>query len=379
MSIKKIITLCLLLAITLNLLCSCDLLNDFVDTMNSSDNQDEVSGVVIPPEEYCYIITCGSETLTRSATYNFGDEITITLKLQIHPEGYYSISSIFDNVKMSFSIKESPSFEVISEPVITYDSIITKDYICGNEADNYLVADFKIKIKEPEYIANMINISVTYEYFECPDDPALFRTYSGTSELTPVYYITDSQGVIINTTTGDRNHLHRINNTDELMVLSYNREYFNGVKMETLIDRYIECKYGENVFCNYRTLGKKMRISLFRKEYKISHEIIYVSKDLRFKVYIDETPDLNYKFYKTPEFARSALEIALQNKVITQAEYEAEIYRLENTAEYSIDGLWSDNIVTGSNIDLFIYGTVLQEQVNSDAYFNYVLDAREDW
>jgi hypothetical protein len=390
MNIKKITALCLWLAIMLSLLCSCDLLSNLADTieeikskkLNDSDSEESGKNTGMPMiySAYCYTITCGSETLQNAKTYNFGDEITVSLKLQLNSHSNTADNPLlFETVKIWFSIEESPSFQLLSDPIVTYNSITTDDYICDKKSGNYLIADFKVKINEPEFKVNTIDISVSYEHTEHPDDPALFRTYTSTTKLNHVHYITDSQGIIINATTTCSNHHIKRNTPDELRVLSYNREYLNGVALDKLIDKYIEAEYGENVFCNYRKISKETRISLFKRERKISYEIIYVSKDLRFKLYLDESPRENNNVYSKPEYARSALQIALKYKVITQAEYENEIYRIENTAKYSESGIYSDNIVAEFYDELFVYGTIFQNRVNSDDYFNYVLDTREDW
>lgn len=403
MKSKKIISFVLLFAILITSLCSCNFVDGIVnafsptqpdndDTIGSGNGSAENIGVETSPEMYCYTISCSSESSSKSSTFDLGEEITLTVKAQVYHDSrgnYWSARLRNKDFRMIFTIEESPYFELISDAVVvlTNESLELQNCICGNEADEYMTANFKIKINEPDYNVNAIKISMTDEY--TIEDPYEVRKY--THALMPVHYFTDSQGVLINPTTNGYNHPGHIL-TSQLRIISYDREYLNGMTSDELVDRYLALKYGDNIICGHAKLEKLTKDSIFafKREYKYAYQIFYVSQGLRFKMTLTSLSEGECKTldgrrgdrYYAPETAYSTLQLALKYNIISQEEFDAEVDRISNKAEKCIYARYIDLALVFENPskeDYFLVGTIFQGEINGDNYFNYVFDERVDW
>lgn len=305
-----------------------------------------------PLEEYCYSI------LTDSETYNFGDEISISVSLQ-------AISEHIEIPKQSpgaltVMLEDSPYFEIIGENSITFENILLKNYLCGNDEGNRLVATFKIKISEPTFMVGMLNILTVFSEYE--DDSGI-KKYE--NPLQGVNFIADSQGIIIAQYPYSSNHYEekdRVSiNPKFLFEESLDREYLAGVPVETLIDRYVEFRNGN-------------RLSLNREYVDGQYFVTYVSKDLRLKIYFSPEHEAFKEFLyyhgghsdeDMKEFSKTFLRIALDNGAITEKEYNIEMNRIADSETEE-----------GGSTYVFINSDVSFDIPKGDDYFNYVLDLR---
>ncbi len=319
---------------------------DFDDTPPSS----------IPPvllEEYYYSI------LTDSETYNFGDEISISVSLQ-------ATSEHTDIPKQSLgaltvTLEDSPYFEIIGENNITFENILLKNYFYGNDEGNRLVATFKIKISEPTYMVRTLNIVTVFAEYENDSETKKYE-----NPLQGVNFIADSQGIIIAQHPYSSNRYAEkgrlSTNPKFLFEKSLDREYLAGVPVETLIDRYVEFRNGN-------------RLSLNREYVDGQYFVTYVSKDLRLKIYFspDHEAFKEFLYYHhgghsdedMKEFSKTFLRIALDNGAITENEYNIEMNRIADSETEE-----------GGSTYVFINSDVSFDIPKGDDYFNYVLDLR---
>ena len=120
------------------------------------------NNVTVPPtyiEDYCYSITTDSET------YNYGDEISIKINIQISPGGLYRAYQK-DRGTLTLTLKDSDYFDIIGDKSISIENILPKDYLCKNEENKYLSYTFKIKINEPTYIVKNLEIAAQFTEFK---------------------------------------------------------------------------------------------------------------------------------------------------------------------------------------------------------------------
>lgn len=319
------------------------------------DFDDDTPPSSTPPvllEEYCYSI------LTDSETYNFGDEINISISLQAI-SGYSKIPKQSPGV-LTVTLEDSPYFEIIGENSITFENILLKNYLCGNDEGNRLIATFKIKISEPTYMVRRLSIVTVFAEYK---DNSETKKYE--NPLQGVNFIADSQGIIIAQYPYSSNHYAEkgrlSTNPKFLFEKSLDREYLAGVPVETLIDRYVEFENGN-------------RLSLNREYVDGQYFVTYVSKDLRLKIYF--SPD--YEAFKEflyyhgghsdedmKEFSKTFLRIALDNGAITENEYNIEMNRIADSETKE-----------GGTTYVFIKSDVSFDIPKGDDYFNYVLDLR---
>ena len=160
--------------------------------------------------------------------------------------------------------------------------------------------------------------------------------------ITEIMFIADSQGIMLHYIPYCKNHYECYNHPysvdydnqyspcdiinqkrDAFLAKSFDREYLAGVPAEELIDRYIEYKLGENIHLYmYKDETGDCRIS-------------YISKDVRFQVYMSDDNEWVEKFdyfYKDvpKNFLKFFLPYAKEAGIISESEFEIEKARMED-------------------------------------------------
>lgn len=314
------------------------------------------NNVTVPPtyiEDYCYSITTDSET------YNYGDEISIKINIQISPEGFYRIDQK-DSGTLTLTLKDSDYFDIIGDKSIAIENILPKDYLCKNEENKYLSYTFKIKINEPTYIVK--NLEITAQFTEYKDGEA--NELEAVS-FQKVNFIADSQGIIIASQPYSFNHFGdewpSFLNPELLLAKSYDREYLAGVSVEELLDRNVEYTLENEI-----VLGK-----IYNNDG--THTISYISKNARICAHLPSDHEYVNLYdsckneEQIKEFARIFLSLALKNSDLTENEYNAEI-------EY----ISTDNSTISFNKNtLYHVPTTEFEFPKGDAFYNYVINLQK--
>lgn len=315
-------------------------------------------------DTYCFSIT------TNETSYNYGDEIEITTAIQFTyvwaDEGVFTVF-----------LEESPYFEIIGEKEYVFENIKQEDYCCL-KGTNKIITKFKIKIEEPCYAMNYFNIMADYK----PTNNSSIIEYRGATPLKRTCCILDSQGIIVHQTPYSYDHgedgVHGTNYTkstvrelgeNDLIAASLNREYLAGASIEDLIDRYVEFTY----------VGMEKPVASVYKYYSYNsdkrHSVSYVSSGLRFKIYLpadheyldmyDDVIDKNGKNHAKSDkkYAEMILRLALDNNVITEKEYNAEIERIYDNSRY---------ITVGNGTPRMFPDNLVFDDPRGDDYFNYV-------
>lgn len=335
---------------------SCDFWND-----KPADDIPEIF------DQYCFSI------VTNSTSYNYGDEIEITATIQFTyvwaDEGVFTVF-----------LEESPYFEIIGEKEYVFENIKQEDYCC-HKGTNKIITKFKIRIEEPGYAMNYFNIMADYK----PRNNSSIIENPETTTLKSTYCILDSQGIIVHQTPCSYEHdedgSHGTDITkskikdlgeNDLIAASLNREYLAGVSVEDLIDRYVEFTY----------VGKQKPVASVYRYYSPNsdkrHSISYVSSGLRFKIYLpadheyldiydDEIGKNESRSDK--KYAEMILRLALDNKVITDEEYDAEIKRVYDDSRY---------ITVDYGTPKMLPGNLIFDDPRGDDYFNYVFSMEND-
>ncbi len=368
----KFLSLILAMVMTFSLF-GCDITNNDDDIeKNENDGKDDTTGStdggdVTPPstmpEYFCYSIT------TESRTYNYGEEIEVSICLQFTRSAWCPEVLDSDGTYV-ISLVESSGFEIIGESSATFEDVVFEEYLCNtchNKENKTMSTKFKIKVNEAASITQALNIIVS-------------NTDKGSSVLLhPMYFVADSQGIIIESIPNSFNHNGILDcppyslevedlywnffNTiiEKLLVESYNREYQAGVNVDELIDRYVENMIHDRTYLYLEN---------------INGTFTYISKNIRFKVHMPSSHELigEYKRYSVgglkqeKEVAKKFLLYAKENGVITEQEYNVEIDRI------SKDG--SDyEVKLGAMTKLFVSGVDF-EVPSGDDYYNYVVDLR---
>lgn len=337
----------------------------------------------------------------NAETYGYGEEIEITVKfkfnmLSLGMNDFMSVSK--NSVDCSLILEESPSFEIVGENTVTFENVDRYYYECSDanrhSFENPLVATFKIRIYEGEYdIYDMcfsvlaINNSFDEEKWKdypIQDDIDADREFRYTTPML-IYYITDSQGIIMSSSPV-YNHSYSFGNPKiELIEKSFEREQLNGIDDEILINRYLDMLFDDSdVFYCLHTVSKKIPWYLrerFTEREETCYYFSYISKDVRFRVYIPftdteefyetlksltETDSKASLYEKDCQRLRSLLDYALENGVISEDEYNTEINRLETEEIFCRHVMYIDKVETIPSPD-------------DDSYYNHVLDPRVDW
>ena len=296
----------------------------------------------------------------------------------------------YERLSLHVTMEESPAFEIIGENTFTLDlSESYQDYICDfcmPGARKSLVFNFKIKVNEQAFAVNDIvfNSEFLLDVYET-EDLEYHYTEKIYNHIEDLKFITDSQGVIINSIPFSYNHsingagssdYHSLNfnKYETLVTKSFNREYKKGVSVEELIDRYVGNAIGGNVAVRLQEISKLKFKFWFIRIYEISYSIEYISENVRIKMYFSEGDDcLTYYRQHCMEGNNSSekhlISFALSRGVITQEEYEAELNRLEKaeTVIQPIDSI-SNPVIMSLPVEF--------EVPTADGYFNYVTDLR---
>ena len=356
---KNVFAKCLsiiLIIVTILSFSSCDFWND-----------KPAGGVPEILDQYCFSI------ITNATSYNYGDEIEITATIQFaYAWADVGIFTVF--------LEESPYFEIIGEKEYTFENIEQEDYCCHKSA-NKIITKFKIRIEEPSYAMNYFNIMADYKP---TNNSSIIENY-GAIKLKSTYYILDSQGIIVHQTPYSYEHgedgshgsditKSKINELGEndLIAASLNREYLAGASIENLIDRYVEFTY----------VGKQKPAASIYRYYSHNsdkrHSISYVSSGLRFKIYLpsdheyldvyDNEIDKN-ESQSDKKYAEMILRLALDNQVITDEEYDAEIKRVYDGSRY---------ITVDYGTPKMFPGNLVFDDPRGDDYFNYVFSMEND-
>ena len=409
---KKIVATLSLLVLLINLLCGCYHVNNVPDFKNlvsddSSDQTNKRPVALSQPADlgspFCIQATPNAET------YGYGEEIEITVEfkfnmLSLGMNDFMSVSQ--NSVDCSLILEESPNYEIVGENTVTFKDVDRYYYECSNKNHhsfgNPLVATFKIKIYEADY--DMYKIYFSFLATNNNFDEEYWKNYPLQEEIdadrelvytdsSPIYYIADSQGIImsslpVHTSKVDYlkiyNRSFNLNDTTrELIQKSFEREKLNGIDDEALIERYLDMLFVDGAVC-YCTDSENKKIPWYLRETFTKKEesytsYTYISKNVRFRVYIPLTQEfsetqqsLSNVDYKASyheqqcQRIRALLEYALENGVISQDEYNTEINRLK-----------TEEIFVISCSDIESFGVV--SSTDDDSYYNYVLDFRVDW
>ena len=315
MKLRSLLSLILVIATVLPATSKCDFGNDkpYVDDYDPY------------LEDFCYSIT------TNKEVYNYGEEIEITLSLQ------FSRRRQEDGLNYVIYLQESPFYEMIEGGEYLFENINQKDYSCEDGSERKFTAKFKIKINEPTYVTKSLKITVACYSEENKENKSdwFIRT------LRDVFYIGDSQGIMIHQMPHSYNHFggkghfkYKDNfstGQKEMLISSYNREYSAGVSVEEIIDRYIRDDFDmKNRIFYYGS-------STVPEDYSNEHFYLsYVSSGVRFKIYVpkdneyvklynDHSGTKGNKFEVKKEYLEKFLLFALENGAITEEEYNAEI------------------------------------------------------
>ena len=395
MKMIKILALVLSFTILAITFCSCQTqeneLNNY-DTVNADSSEDtNKSGDMARGYDYCcYAITTNTSAPHHTAnTYNYGDEIDICIYMQLH-NSLPTFAYPYERLSLCVTMEESPAFEIIGENTFTLDlSESYQDYICDfciPGARKSLVFNFKIKVNEQAFAVNDIvfNSEFLLDVYET-EDLEYDYTEKIYNHIEDLKFITDSQGVIINSIPFSYNHSVNgagssdyyslnFNKSETLVTKSFNREYKKGVSVEELIDRHVGNAMGNNAAVRLQEISKLKFKFWFIRIYEISYSIEYVSENVRFKMYFSEGDDcLTYYRQHCMEGNNSAgkhlVSFALSRGVITQEEYEMELNRLEKaeTVIQPIDSI-SNPVIMSLPVEF--------EVPTDDGYFNYVTDLR---
>ena len=338
---------------------------------------------------------------SSAEAYGYGEEIEITVAFKFNMLSGDVDFAFMDNSKNSVDcsliLEESPSYEIVGENTVTFENVDRYYYDCSirnkYSFENPLVATFKIKIYEAEYDIYEMNFSVfavnnsfdeeMWKDYPFQDEIDADKEFRYTIDV-PMYYITDTQGIIINPLYVSHSYGYG-NPSQKLIQKSFEREKLNGIDDEILINRYLDMLFDESdVFYCVHSIHKKIPWYLrerFTKREEICHYYSYISKDLRFRVYIPFTD--TEEFYETRKSLtetdskaslyerdcqrlRALLNYALENGVISEDEYNTEINRLETEEIFCRHCMYIGNVEAIPSPD-------------DDSYYNYVLDPRVDW
>ena len=384
MKSKKLIALFILLAIMISSFCSCEQIMDFIASHASpeqptdspapenSDKPDSPTDVdggrwLYSPDYFCYSIMPDKET------YNYGEDINITVTARAFEyfAGHIDFS-IHPTLQkdITFTLVESPAFEILGDSSISFENISFADYICEDEEGDAFVLNFKIRVNNPNYGINQVDIRADIHYYT---ENSEFKDADRHAEFIPLYFISDSQGVIIYSMPYSYNHYYEDKTlnvdflkTDKLIEKSLDREYLNGVAMDELIDRYItfmiqyKSPYGKKYYEINSTFNRVVG------EYIIC---TYVTENIRFKIFLPDDQKYERTFDNSRlEYLSLLLKLAYDNGILTEDEYEAEIVHLHNSSVL--------NCRTGSERDYYRYKTSVFSFPEGNDYYNYVLDLR---
>ena len=355
----KFISLLLIISVVLVSFSGCDVINKvkglFVDRSDGT----------VGPE---YIPWCCYTILTDSDTYDYGEEIKITVEVSLN-----AVQFDVDGGTVHISLSESPYYEIVGEDSFSFTDFDPIEYMCERcrnvEEKKSFVSDFTIKINQPTELIPEIEILGWYEnrfgdIVEASDNRVI-------GDLPR--FVTDSQGIVVDSVPVSPSHIEPTygkveqetvpNNkyfTLPAMVKSYNREYAAGVPIEELIDRFLAGALpGDQIMCNYNSdPGKGIKT------------LCYFSKDVRFKLIIsydsDLMPDDAWDLHI--EELKDVLSYALNSGVITESEYNAEMEKVNNESAVHLRG--QD---LSEKKHRFVQGVDF-EVPSGDKYFNYVAD-----
>lgn len=351
MKLRSLLSLILVISTVLPATSKCDFWND------------KPTGDSHGQQEFCYSITTDREA------YGYGDEIEISVVLQL----FRSWSS---PVEFDFLIEESPNFEIIGERVHVFENIKTDEYYCSDTTGipgKSFEFKFKIKINEPTYTTESIQIAVICK--PQVDVENEYVTEYETMKLTGIAYVSDSQGIMVYQMPVSYNHFGLKDGKckkdfttghKEMIIASYNREYQAGVSVEELIDRYVQDDY------------KLKNCVYLEKDYRDGrHSFSYVSAGIRFRIYLPEgheylsLSDGRYNRESKKEFMEIFLLFALEKGAITEEEYSIEMERISNDAqELRLYGYSNTGFKTGFEE---IQDKLIFTVPTGDDYFNRVI------
>ena len=331
----------IIIVITVMSSCNVNIKNIINDTKTEiTENADELEMETKPErfDRFCYSIIPDSET------YNYGDVINIRLSAKLTaPSVFRGVYSV-----VTFTIGESDYYEIIGESSIRFETYL-EDYICGKEDSKNLVADFKIKINEPTYTVREIKFSVLREDYTFEHD---YPDYESKVDLEEIFFISDSQGTIISSLPYSWNHRDDpgftpddIIDTEELLVMSYDREYLNGIEVDELIRRYNKAVLGNRVYYSIISCEDIEPTSPYTAKKKSYYNIVYISESVRLKIKLSldheyvtllHSMEQQYKYTKEGQitYLKALLAFALENGAITKEDYETEINRLDYEATF---------------------------------------------
>ncbi len=307
MKLRSLLSLIIVIATVMPVTFRCDLWND-----NDPDYEPYV-------EDFCYSITTDKED------YSYGDEIELTVSLQISRQWRD------EEINFVISLGESPVYEILGDGSIFFENVNPRDYCCKTGAEEKMTAKFMIRINAPTYTTNIFPISISSFSHKYADDQSSWLV----NELRSIAYICDSQGIMIhqmpisyNHFDGKGHHTRKAGFTSgqkEMLVASYNREYLAGVSVEELMDRYV---------CD--DLGRDNAVLLWREQDNDIYSYSYVSSGIRFKIYFPK--DHEFLKVRQEEYNRETgkavldqfLLLALESGAITREEYDLEMARISN-------------------------------------------------
>ena len=329
----------LIIVVTVMSSCNVNIKNIISDTeteIAENTNDLEMGTPEVGYDLLCYSISPDSET------YNYGDVINIRLSAKLYA------NSVFYGVRsgVTFTIGESDYYEIIGESSIRFETYL-EDYICGKEDSKNLVADFKIKINEPTYTVREIKFSVHREDYTFEHD---YPDHEYKVDLEEIFFISDSQGAIISSLPYSRNHRDDpgftpddIIDTEELLVMSYDREYLNGIEVDELIRRYNKAVLGNRVYYSIVSCKDIEPTSPYTAKKKSYYNIVYISESVRLKIqlsldheYVALLNSMENIYTKEGKitYLKELLAFALENGAITKEDYETEINRLDYEATF---------------------------------------------
>lgn len=289
-----------------------------------------------PPDNFCYSIT------TDKAEYGYGDEIELTAAIQINPSWLYK-NSIVGPATLTVYLEKSSEFEILGDERYVFEDVIVSDHFCL-EKDEKLEAKFKVKINEENYDIGLFKIKIELSKSFLPERVARVK-----GEIN-LYYILDSQGIIVQQIPASNSHADGYHDShslydayshkDELIAASYNREYESGVSVEELIDRYYNMQ-------NY--------VYYYKSQSNEECYLTYISSGVRFKIYVPKDNEYAKLYEELPfadgakdeaekEYLEKLLSFALENGAIAEKEYNAEILRISGGEENVENGNSSPKI-----------------------------------